>query len=117
MKKLRITVEGKSYDVTVELLGEDSAAQSPSVPSAEPSSHASSSGPAEPVPSPLAGKVVSIAVGGGQQVKEGDELMILEAMKMNTHVYAPQSGTIERIQVQAGDNVEEGQSLMTISGV
>ena len=117
MKKLRVTVEGKSYDVTVELLGEDSAAQVPSVPSAEPSSHASSSGIAEPVHSPLAGKVVSIGVGGGQQVEEGDELMVLEAMKMNTHVYAPQSGTVERIQVQAGDNVEEGQSLMTISGV
>ena len=114
MKKLRVTVEGKSYDVTVELLGEGSAAQ---VPSAESSSHASSSGTAEPVSSPLAGKVVSIGVGGGQQVEEGDELMILEAMKMNTHVYAPRSGTVERIQVQAGDNVEEGQSLMTINGV
>lgn len=117
MKKLRVTVEGKSYDVTVELLGEGAADQVPSVPSAESSSHASSSEIAEPVPSPLAGKVVSIGVGAGQQVKEGDELMVLEAMKMNTHVYAPQSGIVERIQVQTGDNVEEGQSLMTISGV
>ncbi|MDC0325770.1 biotin/lipoyl-binding protein [bacterium] len=115
MKKLRVTVEGKSYDVTVELLGEGSvtpapeAAPSPSVPSSP------SSGSGDAVASPLAGKVVSIGIKIGQQVSEGDELMILEAMKMNTHVYAPATGTIGGILVQAGDNVEEGQSLLTIS--
>ena len=115
MKKLRVTVEGKSYEVTVELLGEGAAVQVPVAPPAKPSTPVSSSEAGEPVPSPLAGKVVSIGVSNGQQVGEGDELMVLEAMKMNTHVYAPQSGTIESIQVQAGDSVEEGQSLVIIT--
>jgi biotin carboxyl carrier protein len=114
MKKLRVNVEGKSYDVTVELLGEGAAVQLPVGPSAKAPTPVSSAGEGEPVPSPLAGKVVSIAVSNGQRVSEGDELMILEAMKMNTHVYAPQSGTIESIQIQAGDSVEEGQSLVII---
>lgn len=115
MKKLRVTVEGKSYDVTVELLGEGSSNQVPAKSSTIPSTTASSSGTGEPVPSPLAGKVVSIGVSNGQQIGEGDELMVLEAMKMNTHVYAPQAGKIASILVQAGDSVEEGQSLVTIS--
>ena len=115
MKKLRVTVEGKSYDVTVELLGEGSAVQVPSASPAKPATPLASAGSGEPVPSPLAGKVVSIGVSSGQQVGEGDELMVLEAMKMNTHVYAPKSGTIGSIQVQSGDSVEEGQSLVMIA--
>ncbi len=115
MKKLRVTVEGKSYDVTVELLGEGAGVETPSAPPGKPSTPVPSTGSGEPVASPLAGKVVSIGVSSGQQVSEGDELMVLEAMKMNTHVYAPKSGTVGSIQVQAGDNVEEGQSLVTIA--
>lgn len=115
MKKLRVTVQGKSYDVTVELLGEASVtpdsvtAQAPSASAPAPDT----SGGNE-VPSPLAGKVVSIGVQVGQKVNEGDELMVLEAMKMNTHVYAPGAGTLTGILVQPGDNVEEGQSLATL---
>ncbi|MBT5925596.1 MAG: biotin/lipoyl-binding protein [Verrucomicrobia bacterium] len=115
MKKLRVTVEGKSYDVTVELLGEGSVTPAPLPAPTLPVSSSPSSGSGDAVPSPLAGKVVSIDVKAGQQVSEGDELMILEAMKMNTHVFSPASGTIGSILVQAGDNVEEGQSLATIA--
>lgn len=115
MKKLRVTVEGKSYDVTVELLGDAEAVPaSGSSTAPAPSAPVPVAGVGEDVPSPLAGKVVSIGVQIGQQVKEGDELMVLEAMKMNTHVYAPGSGTLTGILVQPGDNVEEGQSLATL---
>lgn len=110
MKKLRVTVEGKSYDVTVELLGDAEAVPASGASTAP----APVAGGGEDVPSPLAGKVVSIGVQIGQQVKEGDELMVLEAMKMNTHVYSPGSGTLTGILVQPGDNVEEGQSLATL---
>ena len=111
MKKLRVTVQGKSYDVTVELLGDAAATPAPAPASATP---APDTGGGNEVPSPLAGKVVSIGVQVGQKVNEGDELMVLEAMKMNTHVYAPGAGTVTGILVQPGDNVEEGQSLATL---
>ncbi len=111
MKKLRVTVQGKSYDVTVELLGDAVATPAPVPASAAP---APDTGGGNEVPSPLAGKVVSIGVQVGQKVNEGDELMVLEAMKMNTHVYAPGAGTLTAILVQPGDNVEEGQSLATL---
>ena len=114
MKKLRVTVQGKSYDVTVELLGEGAAA--PAAPPAPASIPSTPSGQGNPIASPLAGKVVSIGIKIGQQVTEGDEIMVLEAMKMNTHVYAPETGKIANIQVQPGDNVEEGQSLASLEG-
>ena len=110
MKKLRVTVQGKSYDVTVELLGD--ATDAP-VPAPSPTSTAFAASGNE-VPSPLAGKVVSIGVKIGQQVNEGDELMVLEAMKMNTHVYSPSAGTLTQMLVQPGDHVEEGQALATM---
>lgn len=116
MKKLRVTVQGKSYDVTVELLGDAAVpstwASNPAPASAAPAPHPAAAG--NDVPSPLAGKVVSIGVQVGQHVNEGDELMVLEAMKMNTHVNAPGAGTLTGILVQPGDNVEEGQSLATL---
>lgn len=115
MKKLRVTVQGKSYDVVVELLGETSVqsdATSDSLPITSTQVPTGAGGDA--VPSPLAGKVVSIRVNVGQKVNEGEELMVLEAMKMNTHVFAPGGGTVAGIMVQPGENVEEGQSLVTL---
>jgi len=112
MKKLRVTVQGKVYDVTVELL-EEGAAKAPALAPVE-AEVTPADGSGMEVPSPLAGKVVSITAQLGQQVGEGDELMILEAMKMNTHVFAPSAGKVAGIHVQAGDNVEEGQVLVTL---
>jgi len=131
MKKLRITVEGKAYDVTVEVLEEGkpaaATASRPAPSSVAPSSASAAPAPAAPpkeapsaggdgsVASPLAGKIVSIEVSEGQAVKEGDELITMEAMKMNTHVFAPKDGTIGKILVNEGDAVEEGQNLIEIS--
>ena len=115
MRKLKVTVEGTPYHVTVELAKEETAL--PSSPSAPPSPAAppaetASSPRSIPIPSPLAGKIVSIEVKPGQTVKKNDQLMILEAMKMNTYVFAPQDGTIAGIPVAEGDSVEEGQLLI-----
>ena len=65
--------------------------------------------------SPLAGIVQAIEVQVGTQVREGDLVITLEAMKMYTPVNATASGTIKAIHVKTGDAVEEGQPLFTIA--
>lgn len=131
MKKLRVTVDGKVYEVIVEELeGSPSVPGAPTpqvspqgarlggAPVAPPAPAASSSAPASAgpgdVPSPLAGKVVVINCSVGQQVAAGDTLITLEAMKMNTFVQAPSAGTIKAILVKEGDAVQEGQPLVSI---
>ena len=69
------------------------------------------SGSGTPIPSPLAGKVVSLDVKPGTAVKEGDQVLTLEAMKMNTVIYAPKAGTVNSFCVAPGDTVAEGQPL------
>ena len=130
MKKLRVTVDGKAYEVLVEILDEEknpaeqrraawvapaavASAQVSAPALARPASHAAA-GPGE-VPSPLAGKVVSIDVQPGQKVEANEQLVTLEAMKMNTYIFAPTAGTVESILVKAGDAVEEGQTLVKLA--
>ena len=130
MKKLRITVDGKVFDVSVELLDQVSsttaapapapvAAPAPaaSAPVATPApapAPAPAAAGAGDVPSPLAGKVVSLEVAAGAPVKAGDQILTLEAMKMNTIIYAPASGTLTAFCVNPGDTVQEGQALAKI---
>ena len=124
MKKLRVTVDGKAYDVIVEVLDEPApheprhAAWSAPVASSHvdaPEHRGAPAGAAGAVPSPLAGKVVSIEVKLGQHVEANQQLLTLEAMKMNTYVFAPHAGTVEEILVKPGDAVEEGHGLVRLS--
>lgn len=121
MKHLRVTVLGKVYEVTVEMLdgGQRSAAAAQVPLSPAPASAASvtavSTGAPGEVLSPLAGKVVTVQVTKGQAVKQGDQLVVLEAMKMNTYIYAPQDGTVAEILVNVGDAVAEGQPVLRIA--
>jgi biotin carboxyl carrier protein len=129
MKKLRVTVDGKAYDVLVEILdeGDTPAAGRPathpahvesahvSAPSAASASRAPASAAPGDVPSPLAGKVVSIDVQPGQKVEAGAQLLTLEAMKMNTYVFAPAAGTVQEVLAAPGDAVAEGQVLVKMS--
>jgi len=124
MKKLRITVEGKAYEVLVESLdapapATGTSAQLPSapfvVPPAAPSmKSASSAAIPGAVTCPLAGKVVAVQVQVGEAVKAGQSLLTIEAMKMNTYVNSPKDGKVAVIHVKAGDSVEEGQTLVTV---
>lgn len=130
MKQLRITVNGQTFDVTVETLGGSNAAPAPApvaapapvvrpvvapAPVAAPAPAPAAAGAGTPVPSPLAGKVVSLDVTPGTAVKEGDQIMTLEAMKMNTVIYAPAAGTVSSFAVKPGDTVAEGQALAHIA--
>ncbi|MCF6149741.1 MAG: biotin/lipoyl-binding protein [Candidatus Kuenenia sp.] len=121
MKRLRITVEGKVYEVIVEILDEEISKvahpekQTPShgqIISQKPFPADKKQGD---ITSPIPGKVSTIFVQKGQYVKEGERLMVLEAMKMNNYVYAPHDGKIDAIYVKSGDTVEEDQLLLNIS--
>ncbi len=127
MKKLRVTVEGKAYEVLVEILNDGPASAAPaSAPLASASVSAPVSAPASSaprpaaaagsgdVPSPLAGKIVSIDVKVGDTVAEGAQIATIEAMKMNTYIFAPKAGKIAAVLAGPGDGVEEGAVLFRI---
>ena len=67
---------------------------------------------AEEVRAPLSGKVLSLAVEVGSKVEEDDEILVIEALKMETIVYAPGDGTVTEIKVKEGDQVEEDDVLV-----
>jgi biotin carboxyl carrier protein len=132
IKKLRVTVDGNTYEVTVELpdeaVGSSVSAPPPPPPAVAPpvispappvsaapapAPSAAAGGPGD-VPSPLAGRVTAVVVNAGEDVKEGDHLLTLEAMKMNTFVFAPRSGKVTALKTAVGEAVQEGQVLATI---
>jgi glutaconyl-CoA/methylmalonyl-CoA decarboxylase subunit gamma len=131
MDHLRITVEGKVYDVLVEKIETDDLDSSaPPARSSAPPARASTPAPSSTavptaaatavagpgdVTSPLAGIVQAIETAVGKEVAEGDLVITLEAMKMYTPINALTNGTIQAIHVKVGDAVDEGQILYTIS--
>jgi len=107
-----IAVNGQSYVVQVAEGGDISnvtPVTAPTAPSAAPA------GTGEPVTAPLAGNIWKVEVAAGQQVQEGDVLVILEAMKMETQIVAEQAGTISSISVKPGDTVKVGDLLVSIA--
>ena len=69
----------------------------------------------EPVEAPLAGNIWKVHVSPGQTVQEGDVLLILEAMKMETEVRASKAGTVGTVSVKEGDSVSVGDTLLTLA--
>jgi len=106
-----VEVEGKSYTVAVSEGGDVSgiALLDTASVSAAPTTGGS------PVAAPLAGNVVKVLVKPGQRVSEGESIIILEAMKMETSVSAPSDGTIVEVMVQAGDSCTVGDVLVTLA--
>ena len=106
-----VTVDGKSYSVTV-TAGGDVSGIAPvggaSVAVAAPT------GEGEPVKAPLAGNIFRVLVKPGQQVKAGEKIIVLEAMKMETDISAPKAGTVIAVQAKEGDAVSVGDLLLTI---
>jgi len=125
--KLRITVEGKVYEVDVEILGEQAPAPpppsaggapppprpaAPAISAPPPAPAASSGGGGKTFPSPLAGTVRAIHVKPGDEVAINQEIIMLEAMKMETSVSASAAGKVKAVLVNVGDSVTSGQALI-----
>jgi biotin carboxyl carrier protein len=139
MKYYTITVNGNTYEVSVEEgIGSTQAAApvSPSVapqpvavakPAAPaPKAPATPAAPAKPaasatsagsikISSPMPGKILALKANVGQAVKKGDVVLILEAMKMENEIVSPQDGTIASINVTVGQTVEAGNLLITLN--
>ena len=107
MKNYTITVNGTVYDVTVEEGGAGSAPVRAAAPAA-------GAGSVE-VKASVPGKVFKIEAAAGTAVKSGDPIIILEAMKMEIPVVAPQDGTVASINVAVGDAIENGDVLATMN--
>ncbi len=111
MKNLRITVNGTAYDVQVEELGGSSASAAAAPAPAAPAGAQGS----VVVKAPMPGTVVNVVVSAGQAVKAGDDLVFIEAMKMETPVKAPQDGTVATVDVAKGESVDSGKVLVTLN--
>ncbi len=124
MKNYTITVNGNVYDVVVEE-GQTSGAPvaaAPKAPKAAPkAAPAPAAAPAAgaagsiKIEAGAAGKVFKIEANVGQAVKKGDAVVIVEAMKMEIPVVAPEDGTVASINVAVGDAVEAGALLATLN--
>jgi len=106
-----LEVEGKSYTVTVSSGGDISGI----APIGGAPTGALPATAGDPVKAPLAGTVVEVLVKPGQVVSEGQSIIILEAMKMETSVSAPCDGTIVEVRVQGGDSCTVGDVLVTLA--
>ena len=137
LKHLKITVEGKVYDVIVEDVSPDAGSafsQTPGAgataprPATAPAAPAAAQSPAPAPPpasaptaggddklAPLAGVIIEVSVNMGAQVKAGDKVAVIEAMKMKTVVSAHKDGKVTNVLVKVGDAVEAGQAIVTIS--
>lgn len=123
MKNYTITVNGNVYDVTVEENG--AGAPVSAAPSARPVAAPKAAPKAAPAASAgagsikveagAAGKVFKIEASVGQKVSRGDTIVIVEAMKMEIPVVAPEDGTVASIDVAVGDMVEAGRALATLN--
>ncbi|ROV59812.1 oxaloacetate decarboxylase subunit alpha [Vibrio ponticus] len=110
-----VKVDGQVYDVEVGPQGQltsvtPAAAQAPA-PAAAPVA----SGNVEAVPAPLAGNIFKVNVQSGSEVAEGDVLLILEAMKMETEVRAARGGVVQDLHVKEGDSVVVGAPLLSLA--
>ena len=123
MKNYTITVNGNVYDVTVEENGSVAApsaaprrAVAPvAAPKAAPAPAASAGAGSIKIEAGAAGKVFKLEKKVGDKVEKGDAVLILEAMKMEIPVVAPEAGTVASIDVAVGDTVESGALLATLN--
>ena len=114
MKNYTITVNGNVYDVVVEEGTGTGAAPAAAAPRAAAPKASSGAGSIK-IEAGAAGKVFKLEASVGQSVKKGDAVVILEAMKMEIPVVAPEDGTVASIDVAVGDSVEAGALLATMN--
>jgi oxaloacetate decarboxylase (Na+ extruding) subunit alpha len=107
-ERYRVEVDGHSYRVVV---SPDGVVEQLT---ALPAAAVSMPDAGRPIPAPLAGTVVKVKVSPGQVIASGDLIMVLEAMKMETEVRAPEAGTVLALSVKEGDSLQVGQTLLTL---
>lgn len=122
MKNYTITVNGNVYDVTVE---EGTGSTAGAAKAAAPKAAAPKAAPKAAAPAgaqgavkvnaPMPGKILKVNVNAGAAVKKGDVLLVLEAMKMENEICAPQDGTVATVECVAGDSVESGKVLVSMN--
>lgn len=137
MTNYEIIVNGKSYDVAVQkkrsmasspigmtnhavamspIIATPVAPMAPSVKPVRQASASVSSG-AKKILAPMPGKIIAIKVNIGDKVKKGQELIIMEAMKMHNPILAASDGVITELSVQVNDSVQSGQSLIAVGAM
>ena len=128
MKQYKVTVNGQSYDVSVEEVGAvGNPGAKPVIPAAQQPAPAQAAPAAAPAPlapaaslgslsikSPMPGTVMSFKVTVGQEVKRGDVLLILEAMKMENEIVAPQAGRVAALRVPGSASGNTGDPLVDL---
>lgn len=124
MNKYEVEIDGTLYRVTIEEISESersntkaaeekvAASQPAPAPAENPAPTASGSG--EQVTSPMAGNVFKVLAQPGQQVEKGETVIILEAMKMENEIIAPDNGTISAVHVKEGQSVESNDVLFEL---
>lgn len=131
MKTYNITVNGVTYVVNVEEVAAGSAPAAPAAPAAAPVAApaaapvAAPSAPAAPkatgsagavaIKAPMPGNIIKVNFKVGEAVKKGDVLVVLEAMKMENDVCAPQDGVVASVEVSQGATVETDAVLVTLN--
>ncbi|MFD1317990.1 acetyl-CoA carboxylase biotin carboxyl carrier protein subunit [Loigolactobacillus zhaoyuanensis] len=127
LRKFKITVDGTEYLVEMEEIGGTAPAAPVAAPVApQPTAAAPTPEPApaaapapanvagDALPAPMPGSILKLLVNVGDEVKENQPLLILEAMKMENEVVAPHAGKVAAISVVLGQNVNAGDALITI---
>ena len=129
--KYKVTLEGRTYEVEVEegkaMLLDEYAASAPAAapvaaapvaaaaPAAAPAAAAAPVAGGETITAPMPGNILRIVATVGQQVAEGDVIMILEAMKMENEIVASKAGSVAQILVDKGAVVDTGAVLAVIA--
>lgn len=126
MKKFNVTVNGTAYEVEVNEVKGAAPAAAPAPAPAPKAAPAPAAAPApkaapaavpagaETVKAPMPGKILSVAVSAGQEVKKGETLLILEAMKMQNEIAAPRDGVIAEVRVSANQTVSTGEDMVVL---